>query len=211
MKSINLLLFLSTIFVFSGCGSNKVAHTTLINTTNSYSAQLHSKNIKKSRTYEYPSITKERKKEFLARINEARAERRSCGKYGTMGPVGPLVWSDKLYEASYLHSYDMANSKHFGHQGSGSKNDRIATNMGLGRGSKLRDRMSYTDYRWRAIGENIAAGYHSTQEVIEAWLRSDEHCVNLMNENFTEVGMAYYKLNGKFQQPYWSQDFGHSI
>ncbi|HSR73577.1 MAG TPA: CAP domain-containing protein, partial [Sulfurovum sp.] len=96
------------------------------------------------------------------------------------------------------------------HDGSGSRNDRAAVDMGLGRGSKLRDRMSYADYRWGAIGENIAAGQHSTQAAMDAWLRSDEHCKNLMSGNFTEVGMAYYPSNDQFRT-YWSQNFGRSL
>lgn len=211
MKSTSLALLSATVFVFIGCGSNKVAHTTIINSNNTYASQPGAKNIQKSQTDLRTAVTKAEQKEFLAHINEVRAERRSCGKYGSMGPAAPLVWSDKLYEAAYLHSYDMAKSRHFSHQGSGSSNDTIAVDMGLSHGSKLRDRMSYADYRWRAIGENIAAGQRSTQAVMEAWLRSDEHCKNLMNEKFTEVGMAYYKLNGEFQLPYWSQNFGRSM
>ena len=159
----------------------------------------------------YASLTVAKQQEFLSQINQVRSERRSCGKYGSMGPVKPLVWSDKLYEAAYLHSYDMAKSRHFSHDGSGSRNDRVSVEMGLGHGSKLRDRMHYTDYRWRAIGENIASGQQSTYEVMQSWLRSDAHCKNLMSDNFTEVGMAYYQLEGQFQQPYWSQNFGRSI
>lgn len=210
MKSTGLILLSASILVFTGCGSNKVAHTTITNTGNAYTAQLDNQNIIKKHTQVHTSITKAKQKEFLAHINEVRAERRSCGKYGSMGPVGPLVWSDKLYEAAYLHSYDMAKSRHFSHQGSGSSNDRIAVDMGLSSGSKLRDRMSYADYRWRAIGENIAAGQQTTQEAMDAWLRSDEHCKNLMSGNFTEVGMAYYPSNDQFQT-YWAQNFGHSI
>ena len=127
-----------------------------------------------------------------------------------MGPVAPLVWSDKLYEAAYTHSYDMAKSSHFSHNGSGTANDRTAVDMGLGRGSNLKDRMSYADYRWLAVGENIAAGQHSAQAAMDAWLRSDEHCKNLMSGQFTEVGMAYTTTHDRFKT-YWSQNFGRSM
>ena len=211
MKSISLALLFTAILIFSGCGSNKVANTTIINTDKTYTSPQNSKKPNKRLTQLDTSITQKQKKEFLTRINDARSQRRSCGKYGSMGPAEPLAWSDKLYKAASLHSYDMAKSRHFSHDGSGSINDRIAADMGLGRGSNLRDRMSYTDYRWRTVGENIASGQQSTQAVIEAWLRSDEHCKNLMNKQFREVGMAYYQLNGQFQQPYWSQNFGRSL
>ena len=210
MKSTSFALLSATILIFTGCGSTKVAHTAIINTDRNHISQPDSKNVNKKRAHAHSSITKAQQKEFLTRINQVRSERRSCGKYGTMGPVGPLVWSDKLYEAAYAHSYDMARSSHFSHDGSGTRNDRAAVEMGLRRGSKLRDRMSYAEYRWRAIGENIAAGQRTTQAAMDAWLRSDAHCKNLMSGHFTEVGMAYYPSNDQLQT-YWAQNFGSSL
>jgi uncharacterized protein YkwD len=210
MKNVSSVLLSATLLVFTGCGSDKVAHATLMNTDKSYNVQQDHKSVQKKRTQLHTSITKAQQKEFLTHINHVRSERRSCGKYGSMGPVGPLVWSDKLYKAAYAHSYDMAKSSHFSHDGSGSRNDRVASEMGLGRGSNLRDRMSYADYRWLAVGENIAAGQQSVQAAMNAWLRSDEHCKNLMSGKFTEVGMAYTPSNDQFKT-YWSQNFGRSM
>ena len=207
MKSTSFALLSAAVLIFTGCGSTKVAHVTIINTDKSHTSQQNTKKIAHAKA---SVITKAKQKEFLTRINQVRSERRSCGRYGSMGPVQPLVWSDKLYEAAFEHSYDMAKSSHFSHDGSGSRNDRAAVDMDLGHGSKLRDRMSYADYQWRAIGENIAAGQQTTQAAMEAWLRSDEHCKNLMSEHFTEVGMAYYPSNDQFQT-YWAQNFGRSM
>lgn len=210
MKSTAIAALLSaTLFIFTGCGSSKVAHTSIVKSEKSYLSQTNS--MKKKRAHASPSfITKSEQKEFLARINKVRSEGRSCGKYGRMGPVQPLAWSDRLYEAAYEHSYDMAKSSHFSHDGSGTRNDRAAVDMRLGRGSNLRERMHYSDYRWRAIGENIAAGQKTTQAAMDAWLRSDEHCKNLMSEHFTEVGMAYYPSTDQYQT-YWAQNFGRSL
>lgn len=210
MKSTSFALLSATILILTGCGSSKVAHTAIINTDKTNYLKSEAQSVNNKRAYAHPTITQAKQKEFLTQINQARSQRRSCGKYGSMGPVEPLVWSDRLYEAAYTHSYDMARSSHFSHNGSGSRNDRTAVEMGLGRGSNLRERMRYTNYRWRAIGENISAGQHTTQAAMDAWLRSDEHCKNLMSENFTEVGMAYYPSNDQFQT-YWSQNFGRSI
>ncbi len=210
MKITCFVLISAAILVFTGCGSDKVAHATIINTDKTYTSQPDYKNMTKKQVYAHSSITKAQKKEFLTQVNQVRSERRSCGKYGSMGPVAPLVWSDKLYEAANAHSYDMAKSSHFSHKGSGTANDRAAVDMGLGRGSNLRDRMSYADYRWLAVGENIAAGQHSAKAAMDAWLRSDEHCKNLMSGQFTEVGMAYTITNDRFKT-YWSQNFGRSM
>jgi len=210
MQNISSVLLSATLLIFTGCGSDKVAHATLINTNKTYNTHQDHKSVNIKRIQANTSIINAQQKEFLTHINQVRSERRSCGKYGSMGPVGSLVWSDKLYEAAYAHSYDMAKSSHFSHNGSGSRNDRVASEMGLGRGSKLRDRMSYADYRWLAVGENIAAGQHSVQAAMNAWLRSDEHCKNLMSGKFTEVGMAYSSSNDQFKT-YWSQNFGRSM
>ena len=210
MKITSFVLISAAFLIFTGCGSGKVAHATIINTDKTYTSQLNSKSVNKKLAHTYPSITKAQQKEFLTKVNQVRSERRTCGKYGSMGPVAPLVWSDKLYEAAYTHSYDMAKSSHFSHNGSGTANDRTAVDMRLGRGSSLKDRMSYADYRWLAVGENIAAGQHSAKAAMNAWLRSDEHCKNLMSGQFTEVGMAYTTTNDRFKT-YWSQNFGRSM
>ena len=210
MKITSFVLISAAFLIFSGCGSDKVAHATIINTDKTYISQPDYKNMTKKQVHAHASITKAQQKEFLTKVNQVRSERRTCGKYGSMGPVAPLVWSDKLYEAAYTHSYDMAKSSHFSHNGSGTANDRTAVDMRLGRGSNLKDRMSYADYRWLAAGENIAAGQHTVQAAMHAWLRSDEHCKNLMSGKFTELGMAYTTTNDRFKT-YWSQNFGRSM
>ncbi|HEO99255.1 MAG: CAP domain-containing protein [Campylobacterales bacterium] len=211
MKSTTIAAVSAAIFLFTGCGTSKVAHASIVNNGKGYASDKSTQSVKRKRAVSHSAfITKSQQKEFLQHINKVRSERRSCGKYGRMGPVEPLAWSDKLYEAAYLHSYDMAKSSHFGHDGSGSRNDRCSVDMGLRRGSKLKERMSYTDYRWRAIGENIAAGQPSTHAAMQAWLRSDEHCKNLMSDHFTEVGMAYHPSNDHYQN-YWAQNFGRSL
>lgn len=211
MKSTSIGLLSATILIFTGCGASKVAHTSIVNSEKNYTSQANIQSVQRKRSHTHLSfITKSQQKAFLKQVNSVRSERRSCGKYGSMGPVGPLVWSDKLYEAALEHSYDMAKSSHFSHNGSGTRNDRAAVDMGLRHGSKLRDRMRHTDYRWHAIGENIAAGQKTTQAAMDAWLRSDEHCKNLMSDQFTEVGMAYYPSNDQYQT-YWAQNFGRGI
>ena len=40
------------------------------------------------------------------------------------------------------------------------------------------------------LGENIAAGQASLEEAIRDWLLSAGHCVNMIDERFTEFGIA---------------------
>ena len=54
-------------------------------------------------------------------------------------------------------------------------------------------------------GENIAYGQRSPEEVVDAWMNSKGHRANIMNKNFTTIGIGYYQTaNGT---KYWSQLF----
>ncbi|NLL76994.1 MAG: transporter [Clostridiales bacterium] len=57
---------------------------------------------------------------------------------------------------------------------------------------------------YRGAGENIAWGQSTPEEVVKAWMNSAGHRANIMNKNYTSIGVGYY-LNGN--TPYWSQLF----
>ena len=58
---------------------------------------------------------------------------------------------------------------------------------------------------YRYAGENIAYGQRSPEEVVDAWMNSEGHRANIMNQNFTTIGIGYYQTaNGT---KYWSQLF----
>jgi uncharacterized YkwD family protein/spore coat assembly protein SafA len=54
-------------------------------------------------------------------------------------------------------------------------------------------------------GENIAMGQRTAQEVMKAWMNSSGHRANILNKNFTEIGVGY-AVNGK-GTAYWTQMF----
>ena len=58
---------------------------------------------------------------------------------------------------------------------------------------------------YRSAGENIAWGQRSPQEVVKAWMNSAGHRANIMNANFTTIGVGYYQ-NAKGTN-YWCQLF----
>ena len=59
------------------------------------------------------------------------------------------------------------------------------------------------DY-WTA-GENIALGYSSPEGVMNAWMNSEGHRANIMNPNYTQIGIAcYYDSNSGYN---WVQCF----
>lgn len=61
-------------------------------------------------------------------------------------------------------------------------------------------------YPFTKVGENLAAGQLSVEEVMEAWMASPGHRANILDPDFTEIGLAV-KLGGA-DGPFWVQEFG---
>lgn len=124
--------------------------------------------------------------EMLAAVNAARAEGQHCGA-AFFAPAGPLAWSERLEAAAERHARDMAAHAHFSHVGTD--------------GSRVGDRASEAGYRWRLVGENIAQGHRSVDEVLAGWLASPGHCRQIMDPRVVEIGVAE-------TDRYWTQVFG---
>lgn len=123
--------------------------------------------------------------EMLVAVNAARSAGQTCGD--TRYPsTGELVWSDRLGAAAANHTADMFDHNYFNHQGTD--------------GSRVGDRTSRAGYSWRVVGENIARGQRTVDEVVSDWLESPGHCRNLMDPRFSEMGAAE-------QGEYWTQVF----
>ena len=132
-------------------------------------------------------------KNILQRVNEARAQPRTCGSR-SFKAAPPLGWNAKLGDTALGHSRDMAKQNFFSHQAPD--------------GSQVSDRASRADYGWQRIGENIAAGQGSAEQVMAGWLASPGHCGNIMNPDFTEMGAAYAINKDSAAVSYWTQVFG---
>jgi len=50
------------------------------------------------------------------------------------------------------------------------------------------DRVRAIGYRETLVGENIAYGPQSADEVVQGWLDSPGHCENIMDPRFSEMG-----------------------
>lgn len=61
--------------------------------------------------------------------------------------------------------------------------------------------------RYRYIGENIAYGQNSPEDVMNAWMNSSGHRANILSENFDYIGIGVTYRNGTY---YWSQFFATS-
>ncbi|WP_332870634.1 MULTISPECIES: CAP domain-containing protein [Halomonadaceae] len=136
----------------------------------------------------------DQEREMLTLINEARSQQRQCGDQ-RFEAVGSLVWSCKLEAAAKSHSQDMAENDYFSHTGPD--------------GAGIEQRVNNQNYAWQAVGENIAAGHTSVSAAVEGWLESPGHCRNIMNDAFTEMGMAKAKDSESRYSIYWTQTLGN--
>lgn len=131
----------------------------------------------------------------MARVNQWRASGANCGSEGSFGPAPALAWNDLLTQAALGHSQDMVAHNFFDHTGSD--------------GSTLGTRVTAVGYGWASLGENIAAGQTSVNQVVDGWIASPGHCANLMNPNFVHVGVACVQGNANTTYPtYWTMDLG---
>ncbi|MBW3631633.1 MAG: CAP domain-containing protein [Chloroflexi bacterium] len=127
--------------------------------------------------------------------SEERAFLDLINDYRRKNGAGNLSLQNQLGAAADHHSQDMANKNYFSHQLS--NGDSAEKNI---------ERFGYTN--WSFIGENIAAGQETANEVMEAWKSSPDHDKGMRNKNFTEIGIGRaYNKNSKYGW-YWTTTFG---
>ena len=64
------------------------------------------------------------------------------------------------------------------------------------------DMMKSYGISYRGAGENIAKGQRSPQEVVNAWMNSPGHRANILNGDFTHIGVGFVE-----QGNHWTQMF----
>jgi uncharacterized protein YkwD len=60
-------------------------------------------------------------------------------------------------------------------------------------------------YQEKLVGENIAYGPKSIDEVVQGWLESPDHCENIMDPRFAQMGIAYAPGQLSRRGLYWVQ------
>lgn len=100
----------------------------------------------------------------------------------------PLVLDEALSKVAREKSLDMQRNKYFSH-------------TSPTYGSPF-DMMKKFGISFRTAGENIAMGQRTPEEVVNAWMNSSGHRQNILNPNFTHIGVGYVE-NGN----YWTQMF----
>jgi uncharacterized protein YkwD len=126
----------------------------------------------------------------LQLVNEVRARGARCGER-SFGPAPPVRLSDALSGVALGHASDMAMHNYFEHE------DLT--------GHSPADRVRAAGYREKLVGENIAYGPMSTEEVVKGWLDSPGHCENIMDPRFAEMGIAFAAGQASKRGLYWVQ------
>lgn len=105
-----------------------------------------------------------------------------------------LAVQSQLTAAARGHSQDMACNGFFSHTGSD--------------GSTARDRIARQGYSASWVGENIYGGTMSSPSVVVTWwMNSAPHRANILNINYTSIGVGYVYVSTAPYQKYWTANF----
>ncbi|MCH7322620.1 CAP domain-containing protein [Solibacillus sp. MA9] len=102
--------------------------------------------------------------------------------------LAALEMDQPLMAAAREKSQDMKNNNYFSH-----------TSPTFG---SPFDRMKALGISYKSAGENIAKGQTSAAQVVEAWMNSEGHRANILNKDFTHIGVGYVKSGN-----IWTQQF----
>lgn len=102
--------------------------------------------------------------------------------------LAPLQIDNELSKVAREKSRDMAVNNYFDHNSPTY-------------GSPF-DMMRSYGISYRTAGENIAKGQRSPEEVVKAWMNSPGHRENILNSNYTHIGVGYVE-----QGNFWTQQF----
>lgn len=125
-------------------------------------------------------------KDEEAIIALTNAERKKAEK-----ELPPLKLNPKLMEAARKHAANMAAQEKLDH----TLDEKT-----------FADRAKTEGYKAMALGENIAWNAQTPKEAVEVWMNSEGHRENILNSEYTEIGVAVVK--SKKGEAYWVQVFG---
>jgi uncharacterized protein YkwD len=126
----------------------------------------------------------------LELVNQVRARGARCGTRA-FAPAPPMTLSGTLAGVASGHAIDMAEHNYFEHVDLAGKSPA--------------DRVRAVGYREKLVGENIAYGPESVEDVVQGWLASPGHCENIMDPRFAQMGIAYSAGRTSRRGLYWVQ------
>lgn len=110
--------------------------------------------------------------------------------YRSLVGVSSLTLDSSLVEAASIRAKELSDS--FSHtRPNGSSCFTVLSELGISYGT---------------AGENIAAGYSSSQSVMEGWHSSSGHYQNIISSKFKKIGIGVNIINNQY---YWVQIFSN--
>ena len=110
--------------------------------------------------------------------------------YRSLVGVSSLTLDSSLVEAASIRAKELSDS--FLHtRPNGSSCFTVLSELGISYGT---------------AGENIAAGYSSSQSVMEGWYSSSGHYQNIISSKFKKIGIGVNIINNQY---YWVQIFSN--
>lgn len=110
--------------------------------------------------------------------------------YRSLVGVSSLTLDSSLVEAASIRAKELSDS--FSHtRPNGSSCFTVLSELGISYGT---------------AGENIAAGYSSSQSVMEGWRSSNGHYQNIISSKFKKIGIGVNIINNQY---YWVQIFSN--
>lgn len=146
--------------------------------------------ISKEDINEYDSITInniQNENTYTDLINEVYE---ITNNYRSLVGVSSLTLDSSLVEAASIRAKELSDS--FSHtRPNGSSCFTVLSELGISYGT---------------AGENIAAGYSSSQSVMEGWRSSSGHYQNIISSKFKKIGIGVNIINNQY---YWVQIFSN--
>lgn len=86
----------------------------------------------------------------------------------------------------------------------------MASHREFTHGTDFAGRISAAGVNWGAAGENIATGFATPRQVVDAWMASPGHCANILSPLYSLVGTGVVRRDvppARRRTAAWTQDF----
>lgn len=97
----------------------------------------------------------------------------------------------ELDRAAQLHNDYMVQIDNLTHNGENGRN--------------IGKRVNEHDYQWISVGENIAWGQNTPEEVMNSWMNSSGHRANILSREYEDIGFGVTKSGNTW---WWTVNFG---
>lgn len=113
-----------------------------------------------------PDILSQEAKKVALLTNELRSQKN----------IAVLNANNKLAIAATAKATDMVQKSYFSHTSPS--------------GQTVSDFVAKTGYRYKVVGENLAIGYATAEDLLAAWKNSPTHLANLIDKDYIDLGVS---------------------